>query len=83
MELKITTLDGKDAGKVSLSKEIFGLEPRADILQRCVNWQLTSDCGDHSSSPRALAFGITRCGKRSCARSRVAVPSFSTAQMAG
>ena len=40
MEMKITTLEGKEAGSVTLSKEIFGLEPRADIVQRCVNWQL-------------------------------------------
>jgi large subunit ribosomal protein L4 len=40
MEIKITTLEGKEAGSVSLSKEIFGLEPRKDIVQRCVNWQL-------------------------------------------
>jgi large subunit ribosomal protein L4 len=40
MELKITTLDGEEAGSVSLSDAIFGLEPRADILQRCVKWQL-------------------------------------------
>ena len=40
MDMKITTLEGKEAGSVSLSKEIFGLEPRIDIVQRCVNWQL-------------------------------------------
>jgi large subunit ribosomal protein L4 len=40
MDMKITTLEGKEAGSVTLSKEIFGLEPRADIVQRCVNWQL-------------------------------------------
>ena len=28
MELKITTLEGKDAGSVNLSDAIFGLEPR-------------------------------------------------------
>ncbi|TIN71204.1 MAG: 50S ribosomal protein L4, partial [Mesorhizobium sp.] len=32
MDLKITTLGGKDAGKVELSDEIFGLDPREDIL---------------------------------------------------
>ena len=37
MELKITTLEGKEAGSVTLSDAIFGLEPRADIIQRCVN----------------------------------------------
>ena len=40
MDMKITTLEGKEAGSVSLSQDIFGLEPRTDLIQRCVNWQL-------------------------------------------
>ncbi|MFC4624981.1 50S ribosomal protein L4 [Daeguia caeni] len=40
MDLTITTFEGKDAGKVSLNEAIFGLEPRDDILQRVVRWQL-------------------------------------------
>jgi large subunit ribosomal protein L4 len=40
MELKVTTLEGKAAGSVQLSDAIFGLEPRKDLIQRCVNWQL-------------------------------------------
>src|SRR5262249_34996531 len=40
MDLKVTTLDGNDAGSVTLSDAIFGLEPRADILHRCVVGQL-------------------------------------------
>ena len=40
MDMKITTLEGKEAGSVRVSDEIFGLEPRIDIVQRCVNWQL-------------------------------------------
>ena len=40
MKLKVTTLEGKAAGSVELSDEIFGLEPRADLIQRCVVWQL-------------------------------------------
>src|SRR3974377_1386210 len=40
MELKITTLEGSAAGSVNLSDAIFGLEPRADIIQRVVVWQL-------------------------------------------
>jgi large subunit ribosomal protein L4 len=40
MELKILTLEGTEAGSVDLPPAIFGLEPRADILQRCVRWQL-------------------------------------------
>ncbi len=41
MEMKITTLDGKAAGSATLPDAIFGLEPRSDILQRCVKWQLS------------------------------------------
>ena len=40
MDMKVTTLEGKEAGSVKLSDEIFGLEPRPDIIQRCVVWQL-------------------------------------------
>jgi large subunit ribosomal protein L4 len=39
-ETQVTTLEGKDAGSVELSDAIFGLDPRADILQRVVRWQL-------------------------------------------
>ena len=40
MKLNVTTLEGKDAGSIELSDAIFGLDPRVDIIQRCVNWQL-------------------------------------------
>jgi large subunit ribosomal protein L4 len=40
MEIKILTLEGMEAGSVDLPPAIFGLEPRPDILQRCVRWQL-------------------------------------------
>jgi len=54
MDLKITTLDGKDAGKVKVSDEIFGLDPRDDILQRMVRWQLAKkQQGTHQSQNRS------------------------------
>jgi large subunit ribosomal protein L4 len=54
MDLKITTLDGKDAGKVKVSDTIFGLDPRDDILQRMVRWQLANkQQGTHQSQGRA------------------------------
>jgi large subunit ribosomal protein L4 len=54
MDLKITTLAGKDAGKVKLSDAIFGLEPREDILQRVVRWQLAKkQQGTHQAKGRA------------------------------
>lgn len=54
MDIKITTLSGGDAGKVSLSDEIYGLEPREDILQRVVRWQLAKkQQGTHQAKGRA------------------------------
>ena len=40
MKLKVQTLEAKAAGDIDLNDEIFGLEPRADILHRVVTWQL-------------------------------------------
>ena len=54
MDLKVTTLEGRDAGKVSLSDTVFGLEPRADILQRMVRWQLArKQQGTHKTKGRS------------------------------
>lgn len=40
MKLDILTLDAKKAGDIDLDEAIFGVEARADILHRVVNWQL-------------------------------------------
>jgi large subunit ribosomal protein L4 len=62
MELPISTLDGKQAGSVQLSDAIFGLDPRADLLQRCITWQLSRrQRGTHKSKQRAE---IWRTGKK-------------------
>ena len=62
MEIKVTSLDGKSAGSVQLSDEIFGLEPRADLIQRCVRWQLAKRrAGTHAVKNRA---DIWRTGKK-------------------
>lgn len=54
MKLDITTLDGKKAGSVTLNEAIFGLEPRADLLQRCVRWQLAKrQAGTHAVKNRS------------------------------
>ena len=62
MEIKVTSLDGESAGSVQLSDEIFGLEPRADLIQRCVRWQLAKRrAGTHAVKNRA---DIWRTGKK-------------------
>ncbi len=61
MDLKVTTLDGASAGEISLSDEIFGLEPRGDILQRMVRWQLARrQAGTHKSKGRSEVSGTTK-----------------------
>ena len=43
MKVKVQSLDGGKAGKdIELSDEVFGVEPRADILHRVVTWQLVN-----------------------------------------
>ena len=62
MELKVTSLEGKAAGSVTVSDGIFGLEPRADIIHRCVVWQLAKrQSGTHAVKNRA---DINRTGKK-------------------
>ena len=62
MELQVTTLEGKAAGSVQLSDEIFGLEPRKDLIQRVVNWQLAKrQAGTHKAKGRAEVW---RTGKK-------------------
>ena len=62
MDMKITTLEGKETGSVNLPDAIFGLEPRSDILQRCVNWQLAKrQRGTHKTKDRSE---IWRTGKK-------------------
>jgi large subunit ribosomal protein L4 len=62
MKFDVTTLDGGSAGSVELDEAIFGLEPRSDLLQRCVRWQLAKrQAGTHATKTRAE---IARTGKK-------------------
>ena len=62
MQLTIMSLDGKAAGSVEVPDAIFGLEPRADILHRCVRWQLAKrQRGTHDVKNRSE---INRTGKK-------------------
>ncbi len=42
MKLKVQTLDGKAAkgADIELNDDVFGVEPRSDILHRVITWQL-------------------------------------------
>ena len=54
MKLDVTSIDATKAGSVDLSDAIFGLDPRADILHRVVQWQLNKrQQGTHQTKTRA------------------------------
>lgn len=61
MKTDVITLDGKKAGDIELQDAIFGLEKRADILHRVVNWQLAKRrAGTHAVKFRADITGSTK-----------------------
>jgi len=54
MKADAIKLDGGKAGSVDLNDEIFGLDPRADILQRVVRWQRNkAQAGTHKVKTRS------------------------------
>lgn len=49
MKLDVIKLESGKAGSIDLNDEIFGLEPRGDLLQRVVRWQRAkAQAGTHS-----------------------------------
>jgi large subunit ribosomal protein L4 len=54
MKLDVTSLSSGSAGDIDLADDIFGLEPRADILHRVVRWQRAkAQAGTHSTLGRS------------------------------
>lgn len=54
MKTKVLNLDNKASGEVELKDDIFGLEPRADLIQRVIVWQLAKRrSGQHKVLTRA------------------------------
>ena len=62
MKIDVLSLDGQSAGSIELNDEIFGLEPRMDLIHRMVRWQLAKRrAGTHAVKNRAE---IWRTGKK-------------------
>ena len=63
MKLDVIKLDGGKGGSIELPDDIFGIEEiRADILQRCVTWQLAKRrAGTHKIQVRNE---VSRTGKK-------------------
>ena len=54
MKLKVIKMDGASAGSVELGDDIFGLDPRVDILHRVVRWQRNkAQAGTHKVKTRS------------------------------
>lgn len=53
MKVKVTTLESKAAGDITLADEVFAIAPRSDIVARVVNWQLAKRrAGTHKVKSR-------------------------------
>jgi len=62
VKIDITSLDGSSAGSVDLKDDIFGLEPREDLIARMIRYQLAKRrAGTHAVKNRAE---IARTGKK-------------------
>ena len=54
MKQDILNLNNENVGSIELNDAIFGLEVRADVLHRVVNWQLAMrQCGNHQTKGRS------------------------------
>src|SRR5512146_515927 len=62
MKAQVKTLGGTAAGELELNPEIFGLEPRADILHRVVTWQLEKRRGTARAAKERS--DVARTGKK-------------------
>ena len=61
MQIDIKTLDNGSAGSVELADEIFGTEPRADIMARVVHWQQARRrAGTHKTKGLSEISGTTK-----------------------
>lgn len=62
MELKINSFKGKEVGALEVLDDVFGLVPRADILQRVIRWQLARrQQGMHHTQTRS---DVSRTGSK-------------------
>jgi large subunit ribosomal protein L4 len=58
MKADVMTLDASSAGSVELRDDVFALEPRVDLLQRMVRYQLSKrQAGTHKAKQRSEVNG--------------------------
>jgi large subunit ribosomal protein L4 len=62
VKVKVQKLDGKASGDIELNDDVFGLEPRADILHRVITWQLEKRRA--TARPTRERSEVSRTGKK-------------------
>ena len=62
MKIKVQKIDGAASGDMELSDDVFGIEPRADILHRVVTWQLEKRRA--TARPTRERSDVARTGKK-------------------
>lgn len=61
MKIDVLNIEAKKAGDIELNPEIFGLQPRVDILSRVIEWQLAKRrSGNHKTKEVGDVRGSTK-----------------------
>lgn len=61
MKADIHTIEAQTAGSIDLADHIFGLEPRADLIHRVIQWQLNKrQQGTHQAKSRGEISRTTK-----------------------
>lgn len=84
MKLKVVTLENKDAGEITLNKDIFGLEVRKDLLHRMVQYQRAkAQSGTHKTKTISEISGTTKKPHKQKGTGSARQGSLRSAQMRG
>jgi len=84
MKCDVISLDNKKVGDIDLDDAVFGVEVRADLLARAVNWQLAKRrAGTHKSKGRSEITGSTKKPFRQKGTGRARQGSTKVSQMRG
>ncbi|MCP5373962.1 MAG: 50S ribosomal protein L4 [Hyphomicrobiales bacterium] len=84
MKCDVISLDNKKVGDIELDDAVFGVEVRADLLARAVNWQLAKRrAGTHKVKGRSEVSGSTKKPFRQKGSGRARQGSTKVPQMRG
>jgi len=84
MKVAVYDINNKKTGDIELAKDVFGIEPRADILTRVVNWQRAKrQAGTHKTKTISEISGTTKKPFKQKGTGNARQGSLRSAQMRG